>query len=30
VSLAEPLDNGFCFKLVAAVLLLPSGWPALE
>ena len=30
VSLGEPLDNGYCFKLVAAVLKLPPGWPALE
>jgi hypothetical protein len=30
ISLGEPLDNGYCFKLVAAVLLLPSGWPSLE
>ena len=30
VSLGEPLDNGYCFKLVAAVLELPPGWPSLE
>lgn len=30
ISLGEPLDNGFCFKLVAAVLQLPAGWPSLE
>jgi hypothetical protein len=30
VSLGEPLDNGYCFKLVAAVLELPTGWPSLE
>jgi len=29
ISLGEPLDNGFCFKLVAAVLQLPAGWPSL-
>jgi hypothetical protein len=30
ISLGEPLDNGYCFKLVAAVLQLPNGWPSLE
>lgn len=30
VSLGEPFENGFCFKLVAAVLQLPDGWPPLE
>ena len=30
ISLGEPLDNGYCFKLVAAVLQLPNGWPVLE
>jgi hypothetical protein len=30
ISLGEPLDNGYCFKLVAAVLQLPDGWPSLE
>lgn len=30
ISLGEPLDNGYCFKLVAAVLQLPKGWPSLE
>jgi hypothetical protein len=30
ISLGEPLNNGHCFKLVAAVLDLPSGWPSLE
>jgi hypothetical protein len=30
ISLGEPLDNGFCFKLVAAVLQLPNGWPSLD
>ena len=30
INLGEPLDNGFCFKLVAAVLQLPNGWPSLE
>lgn len=30
ISLAEPLDNGYCFKLVAAVLQLPNGWPSLD
>jgi hypothetical protein len=30
ISLGEPLDNGFCFKLVAAVLQLPKDWPSLE
>jgi hypothetical protein len=30
LSLGEPLDNGYCFKLVAAVLQLPNGWPSLE
>lgn len=30
ISLGEPLDNGFCFKLVAAVLELPTGWPPLD
>ncbi len=30
VSLGEPLENGYCFKLVAAVLQLPNGWPSLQ
>lgn len=30
ISLGEPLDNGYCFKLVAAVLQLPNGWPPLD
>jgi hypothetical protein len=30
ISLGEPLDNGYCFKLVAAVLQLPNGWPSLD
>ena len=30
VSLGEPLDNGLCYKLVAAVLRLPAGWPTIE
>jgi hypothetical protein len=30
VSLGEPLDNGYCFKLVAAVLELPNDWPLLD
>jgi hypothetical protein len=30
VSLGEPLDNGYCFKLAAAVLELPTCWPSLE
>ena len=30
VSLGEPLENGYCFKLVAAVLQLPEGWPRLQ
>lgn len=30
VSLGEPFENGNCFKLVAAVLQLPIGWPSLE
>jgi hypothetical protein len=30
ISLGEPLDNGYCYKLVAAVLQLPNGWPSLE
>jgi hypothetical protein len=30
VSLGEPLDNGYCFKLVAAVLQLPNGWSSLQ
>ncbi len=30
ISLGEPLDNGYCFKLVAAVLQPPDGWPSLE
>lgn len=30
ISLGEPFENGYCFKLVAAVLQLPNGWPALE
>ncbi len=30
MSLGEPLDNGYCFKLVAAVLQLPNGWPSLD
>lgn len=30
ISLGEPLDSGYCYKLVAAVLQLPSGWPSLE
>jgi hypothetical protein len=30
ISLGEPFENGYCFKLVAAVLQLPHGWPALE
>jgi hypothetical protein len=29
ISLGEPLDNGYCFKLVAAVLQPPVGWPPL-
>lgn len=29
ISLGEPYD-GYCFKLVAAVLQLPNGWPSLE
>jgi hypothetical protein len=30
ISLGEPLDNGYCYKLVAAVLQLPIGWPSLD
>jgi hypothetical protein len=30
ISLGEPLDNGYCFKLVVAVLQLPNSWPSLE
>jgi len=30
ISLGEPFENGNCFKLVAAVLRLPRGWPALS
>ena len=30
ISLGEPLDNGWCYKLVAAVLQLPTGWPSLQ
>lgn len=30
ISLGEPFDRGFCYKLVAAVLQLPNGWPSLE
>jgi hypothetical protein len=30
VSLGEPFEGGYCYKLVAAVLELPSGWPSLQ
>ena len=30
ISLGEPFDRGYCFKLVAAVLQLPVGWPSIE
>jgi hypothetical protein len=30
ISLGEPFENGYCFKLVAAVLQLPNGWPSLD
>lgn len=30
ISLGEPFDKGYCYKLVAAVLQLPNGWPSLE
>jgi putative nucleic acid modification protein with dual OB domain len=30
ISLGEPFEGGHCYKLVAAVLQLPNGWPSLE
>jgi hypothetical protein len=30
ISLGEPFENDYCYKLVAAVLQLPNGWPSLE
>jgi hypothetical protein len=30
ISLGEPFEGGNCFKLVAAVLQLPAGWPRLD